>query len=440
MLDDMLMPKSDVPSRWVKQIPIKVNVLAWKISMDRLPTRVNLHRRGVQLQSSSKQVLEGVFYISWWSIWSYRNHLLFSDSNHRKDGIFEDIVMRSFSCCRSKKSLKSFYSIAKSPYPSFKVDERMIWVEISGTPPCAWGLNALKKVASFFGKFVFFEAEDSIAISAGRICIATKSQKHIYEKVLVEVHGEHFKVDVQEISTWSVNIFDNSRDMSSNLDVNEVVNDVDVANSVEDNSIDDLNENLNNMDHDFKDDKEHMENSENAFSVQPDTQMKDDIFVQHEIQKEEEVCKVHKPDFVDDTFDVSKPPGFKHFKRSPSHSSKCSTSFARHHARHHKKDIKGVSLIHELNKFIELGNALGYDVIGCRKSLNRMINGLIDLPIGGCYYPWMNKVGTKLSKLDRFLILDDILEAIPDIRITAIDRLLVHLRLNYTIDGYCVTV
>ncbi|GJZ02255.1 hypothetical protein Tco_0520216 [Tanacetum coccineum] len=48
LLDDMLLPKSDVPSRWVKQIPIKVNVLAWKISMDRLPTRVNLHRRGVQ--------------------------------------------------------------------------------------------------------------------------------------------------------------------------------------------------------------------------------------------------------------------------------------------------------------------------------------------------------------------------------------------------------
>nr|GFB94886.1 RNA-directed DNA polymerase, eukaryota [Tanacetum cinerariifolium] len=49
MLDDMLLLKSDVPSRWVKQIPIKVNVLAWKISMDRLPTRVNLHRRGVQV-------------------------------------------------------------------------------------------------------------------------------------------------------------------------------------------------------------------------------------------------------------------------------------------------------------------------------------------------------------------------------------------------------
>ncbi|GJZ43822.1 RNA-directed DNA polymerase, eukaryota [Tanacetum coccineum] len=53
LLDDMLLPKSDVPSRWVKQIPIKVNVLAWKISMDRLPTRVNLHRRGVQVSPIS---------------------------------------------------------------------------------------------------------------------------------------------------------------------------------------------------------------------------------------------------------------------------------------------------------------------------------------------------------------------------------------------------
>ncbi|GKF38420.1 RNA-directed DNA polymerase, eukaryota, reverse transcriptase zinc-binding domain protein, partial [Tanacetum coccineum] len=50
-------------------------------------------------------------------------------------------------------------------------------------------------------------------------------------------------------------------------------------------------------------------------------------------------------------------------------------------------------------------------------------SGLIDLPIGGCYYTWMNKAGTKLSKLDRLLISDDILEAIPDIRITALDRL-----------------
>ncbi|GJW92597.1 hypothetical protein Tco_0170150 [Tanacetum coccineum] len=86
--------------------------------------------------------------------------------------------------------------------------------------------------------------------------------------------------------------------------VNEVVKDAEVANSVEDDSIDDfndLNEVLNNLDHDFKD----MENLENAFSVQPDTLMKEENFAQCETQKEEEVCKVHKPNIIDDTSDVS---------------------------------------------------------------------------------------------------------------------------------------
>ena len=49
--------------------------------------------------------------------------------------------------------------------------------------------------------------------------------------------------------------------------------------------------------------------------------------------------------------------------------------------------------------------------------------GLIDLPIGGRAYTWMNKAGTKLSKLDRFLISEAVLEALPDIHITALDRL-----------------
>ncbi|GJT48322.1 RNA-directed DNA polymerase, eukaryota, reverse transcriptase zinc-binding domain protein [Tanacetum coccineum] len=33
--------------------------------------------------------------------------------------------------------------------------------------------------------------------------------------------------------------------------------------------------------------------------------------------------------------------------------------------------------------------------------------GLVDLPIGGRSFTWMNKAGTKLSKLDRFLISED---------------------------------
>nr|GEX07715.1 RNA-directed DNA polymerase, eukaryota, reverse transcriptase zinc-binding domain protein [Tanacetum cinerariifolium] len=43
--------------------------------------------------------------------------------------------------------------------------------------------------------------------------------------------------------------------------------------------------------------------------------------------------------------------------------------------------------------------------------------GLIDLPIGGRSFTWMNKAGTKLSKLDCFLFSNDVTNLLPDIRL-----------------------
>ncbi|GJS30054.1 RNA-directed DNA polymerase, eukaryota, reverse transcriptase zinc-binding domain protein [Tanacetum coccineum] len=50
-------------------------------------------------------------------------------------------------------------------------------------------------------------------------------------------------------------------------------------------------------------------------------------------------------------------------------------------------------------------------------------SGLIELSLGGRLFTWMNKAGTKLSKLDRFLISEEVAEALPDVRVTAIDPL-----------------
>ncbi|GKC64201.1 RNA-directed DNA polymerase, eukaryota, reverse transcriptase zinc-binding domain protein [Tanacetum coccineum] len=38
-------------TRWVKFVPIKINVLAWKIKMDALPSRFNISRRGIDISS-----------------------------------------------------------------------------------------------------------------------------------------------------------------------------------------------------------------------------------------------------------------------------------------------------------------------------------------------------------------------------------------------------
>ncbi|GJQ98226.1 RNA-directed DNA polymerase, eukaryota, reverse transcriptase zinc-binding domain protein [Tanacetum coccineum] len=50
-------------------------------------------------------------------------------------------------------------------------------------------------------------------------------------------------------------------------------------------------------------------------------------------------------------------------------------------------------------------------------------SNLIDLPLGGHSFTWMNKQGTKLSKLDRFLIPDDVYNLLPDIQVTRLDHL-----------------
>ncbi|GJU36726.1 RNA-directed DNA polymerase, eukaryota [Tanacetum coccineum] len=39
LLDEFFLPKVNVPTRWVNVVPIKVNIFAWKLALDRLPTR-----------------------------------------------------------------------------------------------------------------------------------------------------------------------------------------------------------------------------------------------------------------------------------------------------------------------------------------------------------------------------------------------------------------
>lgn len=160
LLDDSFLSVDDVPSRWVKVIPIKVNVFAWRVRLDSLPTRLNLSLRGLEIPSivcplcnvvaestshllfscslarqvrskvmrwwelddpdiSSydewlswfnnirlpmplKDVLEGICYVKWWLVWRFRNQMIFGSSLPRKDVLFDDIVRLSFTWCSSR--------------------------------------------------------------------------------------------------------------------------------------------------------------------------------------------------------------------------------------------------------------------------------------------------------------------------------------------------
>nr|GEV31949.1 RNA-directed DNA polymerase, eukaryota [Tanacetum cinerariifolium] len=160
LLDDMFLPSQPVATRWVKYIPIKVNIFAWRARRDCLPTRSNLNRRGVvldltlcpkcssdeenihhvlfqceiaksvmrkicrwwdlawqelssfadwqvwfsaiRLPMRVKLMLEGVFYVAWWRIWLFRNRLIFDNSPPKRAVIFDEIVSFSFNWCSSR--------------------------------------------------------------------------------------------------------------------------------------------------------------------------------------------------------------------------------------------------------------------------------------------------------------------------------------------------
>nr|GEW70448.1 reverse transcriptase zinc-binding domain-containing protein [Tanacetum cinerariifolium] len=50
-IDDSILLKEEVPTSWVKVMPIKINVFAWRVRLDKLPTRLNLSIIGIDIST-----------------------------------------------------------------------------------------------------------------------------------------------------------------------------------------------------------------------------------------------------------------------------------------------------------------------------------------------------------------------------------------------------
>nr|GFB12091.1 RNA-directed DNA polymerase, eukaryota, reverse transcriptase zinc-binding domain protein [Tanacetum cinerariifolium] len=124
---------------------------------------------------------------------------------HYVGGLWVWLQFSSVNSCEAFKSNESLnlWTFIKIPSPSFVVDERVIWIEVSGLPLCAWGSSAFKKIANLFGKFNFFDDDVEDSMCMGRACITTKIQSLISEKVNVTIKDSNFNVYVKEIGKCS---------------------------------------------------------------------------------------------------------------------------------------------------------------------------------------------------------------------------------------------
>nr|GEV61857.1 hypothetical protein [Tanacetum cinerariifolium] len=174
-IDDFMLPEVSSKTRWVKVVPITVNVHAWKVKLDGLPTRLNISRRGIDIESilcpicgkavestshifftcemskeilrkisrwwdidymevssyeewldwilnmrlsvKRKQLLEGVCYVLWWYVWSFRNKCIFDSQFLSKAVIFDNMVSSSFNWCRYRCKVSfSWIEWLKNPH------------------------------------------------------------------------------------------------------------------------------------------------------------------------------------------------------------------------------------------------------------------------------------------------------------------------------------
>ncbi|GKA61011.1 RNA-directed DNA polymerase, eukaryota [Tanacetum coccineum] len=290
----------------------------------------------------------------------------------------------SFESCQklqSNKEMSWYFTQMKHVTQTFKVDERVVWIEIGGLPLNAWTPKAFKKIACIWGEPLFVDDDPHENVAMGRVCIRTKIQGQINETCKVMIHGQTHNARVKEFAGWvpDIEAMDSLSGKKSDMGMSD-----EQDNIIGDNGALDAEEG------EIRETKEvHEDNVENNhnFSWADDVENIDkDHFVTSPINQPKE-SQNHMPSETSeapkgDSEILSKPPGFENFKHQKKHNSHHSFSScpgaksSRASKSHSKAFSNHGSMIEALVTQIEMGKVLGYDMEGSTNDLKKLIEGL----------------------------------------------------------------
>ncbi|PWA99942.1 hypothetical protein CTI12_AA000690 [Artemisia annua] len=111
--------------------------------------------------------------------------------------------------------LDTWFSVVQPWKNDFRVDERVLWVDVEGIPLVAWTNKTFMKVAKRWGELVFAEDSDDNNLWRKRLCVVTKVEDFIMESFKIIIKGKVTMVRAREIIGWIPDFMEEEHDTNS---------------------------------------------------------------------------------------------------------------------------------------------------------------------------------------------------------------------------------
>nr|GEU57027.1 RNA-directed DNA polymerase, eukaryota [Tanacetum cinerariifolium] len=109
--------------------------------------------------------------------------------------------------------VSSWFTMIQQASSSFKIDERVTWIDIEGVPICVWSANTFARISSKWGSPLHDEDKEAPYFHRKRLCIKTNFEDNIFETFKIIVKGKIFWIRAKEVRGWSPNFNDGDDDL-----------------------------------------------------------------------------------------------------------------------------------------------------------------------------------------------------------------------------------
>ncbi|GJZ66328.1 RNA-directed DNA polymerase, eukaryota, nucleotide-binding alpha-beta plait domain protein [Tanacetum coccineum] len=114
------------------------------------------------------------------------------------------------------KGMDTWISVIQPWKNDFRVDERVLWVDVEGIPLVAWTNKTFIKIAKRWGELVFTKDYNDNILWRKRLCVVTKFEYFIMESFKIIIKGRVTVIRARNIIGWIPDFIEKENETSSN--------------------------------------------------------------------------------------------------------------------------------------------------------------------------------------------------------------------------------